>query len=473
MKPTKGFIIPSFIVFVISLSLYEMPLFSYIIAWLGSFYIFYLTWFSRHRTLQNDLPIAAQIMRPIFLIQLIFAGFMACTSIFYFLDQLGYEYFEKVEADKFVPLEHSYQIAKCQRLSLLAHISLVWGILWQQGRSNNKKKYSFNIPKQETNYQWLRLGIVFYGLAILFQFIDGLFQFSIYFNNLAVFCASLLLLNGLKKKEGLLLIYGATIFILNFINATLSGFKEHILINVIILFALLYPFYKRTIALISIPTVYILLYVLPTYAMIIRQQSWTGDKSASEARSAAFETIFQEKNEDQIVETNWFFLTDRFSEISMFTQFVDYIPEQRDYYRWEILENSLLALVPRAFYPAKPITEKLSMQRVYEAGVIDERSTVSAKTRPVVDAYLSFGYTGVFIAMLILGTLTQWLNNTAERWFGGYEFGCIVIFNGCFQVLWRGNNFEFMLNNMVYGFLTMWLVFIVLRKMEILVPKAN
>lgn len=468
MKQTRGFFIPIFIVFFISLGLYDIPLLSYLIAWLGSFYIFYLTWFSKHKTIKKDLPVASQIMRPIFLLQLVFTGFMCCTSIFYFIDHLGYEYFEKINAEKFVSNEQTYLIAKCQRLNLLAHIALVWGILWKQNTETNKKNYIFS--SQETNYQWLRLGIGFYIAAIGFQFIPGLFQFSIYFNNMAIFCASLLLLKGLRTKDAMLLTYGALMFGINFINATLTGYKEHILVNVIILFALLFPYYKRTIAVFTLPTVYILLYILPTYAMIVRQQSWSGGKSAEEARSEAFETIFQEDNEEKIVETNWSFLTNRFSEIGMFTQFVDYVPEKRDYYQWEILENSTLAVVPRILYPNKPITETIAMERVYEANVVDRNSSVSAKTRPVVDAYLSFGYWGVFFFLFALGYLIQFFCNTAERWFGGYEFGCIVMFNGCFQVLWRGNNFEFMLNNILYGFVTMWLVFMMLRKMQILVP---
>ncbi|WP_199120915.1 exosortase Y-associated Wzy-like protein [Pedobacter sp. ASV28] len=465
MQQTKVFAIPAFIVFFLSLGLYDSPNVSFLTAWLGSFYIFYLTWFSPHKIVQKDLPIAQQIMRPIFLLQFIFAGFMCCTSIFYFLDHLGYEYLEKVNPAKFIVNEQTYLIAKCQRLFLLAHIALVWGILFFSSSSKKKKRYALC-----TNFPWLKVGIGFYMVALALQFIPGLLQFSIYFNNMAVFCASLLLLKGLRNKEGLLITYGATMFGLNFINATLSGFKEHIIINVIILFALLLPYYKRTITILALPTIYILLYILPTYAGIIRQQSWSGEKTATEARSAAIETIFQEDNDEKIVETNWEFLTNRFSEIGMFTQFVAYVPEKRDYYGFEILENATLALVPRVFYPNKPITETTAMQRVYEAGVVDERSSVSAKTRPVVDAYLSFGYWGVFIFLFALGYFIQFFNDTAERWFGGYEFGCIVMFNGCFQVLWRGNNFEFMLNNMLYGFITMWLVFVILRKIQILAP---
>ncbi|WP_461789872.1 exosortase Y-associated Wzy-like protein [Pedobacter sp.] len=459
-----------FVPFVISFLLSGTPVISFFVAWLGSFYIFYLTWLSPHRIVKKDLSISHQIMRPIFLLQLIFAGFMCCTSIFYFIDHLGYEYFEKVDSISFVVNEETYLIAKCQRLALLAHTALVCGILMAQQSRQKKRAYEFHLNRRK-NIIWLRIGIASYLLTIVMQFLPGLFQFSIYLSNIAIFCASLLLLKGLRSKDSIFIIYGATMFGVNFINATLTGYKEHIIVNVIILFALLFPYYKRLITVLAIPSIYFLLYILPTYANIIRQQSWSGDKSAEEARSEAFETIFQEDNSDQIVETNWSFLTNRFSEIGMFTQFVNHVPEKRDFYGWEIIENSFLAIIPRVFYPNKPVTEKIAMQRVYDAGVADERSSVSAKTRPVVDAYLSFGYFGVLLFLFALGYTVQFFNNTAERWFGGYEFGCIVMFNACFQTLWRGNNFEFMINNMFYGFITMWLMFVILRKMQILVRK--
>ncbi|WP_410219998.1 exosortase Y-associated Wzy-like protein [Pedobacter sp.] len=448
-----------FIPFALSSLLSDTPALSYIIAWLGSFYIFYLTWFSKNRFIKNDLPVASQIMRPIFLLQLIFAGFMCCTSIFYFLDHLGYEYFVKVNPGDFVPNEQTYLIAKCQRICLLAHISLVWGMLYYSSLKKPKTIYIFQ--EKQSDLYWLRIALFFYITAIGFQFLPGLLQFSIYFNNMAIFSASLLLLKGLRTKKTLWIVYGTTMFGLNFINATLTGFKEHIIVNVIILFALLFPYYKRVITLASIPTIYILLYILPTYASIVRQ-SWSGEKTAVEARSEALETIFQEDNEEVIDNTNWGFLTNRFSEIGMFTQYVAYVPAHHDFYKTEIIHNALIALIPRQFYPNKPITEQVAMERVYEAGVVSRLSLVSAKTRPVVDAYLSFGYIGTFVFLFLFGCCVQFFNDTAERWFGGYEFGCIVIFNGCFQGLWRGNNFEFMLNNMLYGFITMVIVFRVL-----------
>lgn len=464
MKPYLKVFIP----FILSLLMFDFPIYSYAVSWLGSFYIFYVTWIENGKNISNGYGIANRIMKPIFLLQAIFAGFMCCTSIFYFIDHLGYEYFEKIDQARFIINEQTYLLAKCQRLSLLAHIALVLGIF--TNLKTTRISYSFTNSKINKDYLLLRITILFYLTAILFQFSKGFFQFSVYFNSMAIISSSALLLKGLKSKKWSLVLFGATIYGINFVNATLTGFKEHILTGVIILFALLLPYYKRTIILLSIPTIYILLYILPTYATVMRQESWFGNMTAQEARSEALETLLNDNDtENKIAETNWEFLTDRLSEIGMFTDFTSFVPQKREFYGWEILENSVLSLIPRVIYPEKPITEVIAMERVYEAGVIERGAIVSAKTRPVVDGYLSFGYWGVFFFLFALGYFIQLFCNTAERWFGGYEFGCIVMFNGCFQALWRGNNFEFMLNNMFYGFITMWLVFMVLRKMQILV----
>src|SRR5882757_3931176 len=71
------------------------PVFSYLTAWLGSFFIFALTLTGWVKPLPSDLKFGEQLMRPLILVQIIFAGYMCCTSIFYLMDTLGYTYFEK------------------------------------------------------------------------------------------------------------------------------------------------------------------------------------------------------------------------------------------------------------------------------------------------------------------------------------------------------------------------------------------
>ncbi|WP_199141649.1 exosortase Y-associated Wzy-like protein [Pedobacter sp. ASV12] len=441
------------------------PVISYFTAWLGSFFIFYWTLFSRLRFIGLDLPLSKQVMRPIVLVQLIFAGFMCTTSIFYFLDHMGYEYFTKVNFMlPFKPNEQTYFIAKCQRLSLLAHAALVTGMI--------VKIKQYPVIKHRLNLNldffliWLCVACYLLGAAT--SRLHSISQFSYGLINISITCSAFVFVRGIVQRKTGFMLFGGGLFLVNFLASTLTGYKESIIINVIIIGFLLYPYFKKLILVLTLPTLYILLYILPTFASIVRSQSWSGEKSAQEARSEAFNAVLV-SDEAQINETNWDFLTLRLSEIDMFTQFVKHIPAERNYYGLEIVENSLLAIIPRAIWPNKFVTETVSMERVYEAGVANRSSTVSAKTRPVVDGYVSAGTIGVFISIFLYGVITQWLCNKAEEWFGGYELGCIVMFNAIFQNLWRGNNFEFLLNNIFYGYLAMYAIYWILRRSNTLI----
>ncbi|MFD1628599.1 exosortase Y-associated Wzy-like protein [Pseudopedobacter beijingensis] len=442
----------------IAVFLKETPFWSYLIAWLGSFYVFYVTWVQYGYEFSNEQPIAEGIMHPIFLIQAIFTGFMCCTSIFYFYDI----YQHSLSDPKYI--QELYLTAKSQRLSLLAHIALVLGIISLYGY----KDKSVRINNTYTPAFYLKLTLLCYSLGFVFNWMSGLNQFALYLFNISSIAGVFLLVAGLTNQQAKFIWLGLTFFIFNFLSATLTGFKESIITSLLILFVLLFPLYKKTVIILSIPVVYLLVYILPTYAGIIRQESWSGGTTVEDARSMALEQILDENNQEKIKETNWQFLTERLSEISMFNQFVGFVPQKRDYYYLEIVENSLEALIPRVLWPNKPITELVAMERVYDAEVINRNSIASAKTRPVVDGYLSFGAFGIFISIFLYGMFVQWAYNKSENLFNGYELGGIVIFNGIFQPLWRGNNFEFILNNMVYGLLSLFLIYYILRFLKLL-----
>ncbi|WP_394347493.1 exosortase Y-associated Wzy-like protein [Pedobacter polaris] len=448
-----------YIPWILSIIVQIDPVISFFVAWLGSFFIFYWTLLSKVRFISLDLSLTKQIMRPIVLIQLIFAGFMCCTSIFYFMDHMGYEYFNKVSRQPFKVNEGTYIIAKCQRMAVLAHAALVTGIILQI------KQFPVIRHKLNLNLDFflIWLCVFCYSFGVLASRIPSIYQFSFGLINVSITCSAFVFVRGVVQKKRGYMIFGGGLFAFNFLASTLTGYKESIIINIIIISFLLYPYYRKTILTLAIPTIYILLYILPTFANIIRSQSWNGEKSATEARTEAFNALIA-NDEPAIDETNWGFLTNRLSEINMFTRFVEHIPAERDYYGFEILKNSILAIIPRSLWPNKFVTETVSMQRVYEAGVANRISTVSAKTRPVVDGYVSAGFIGVFISIFLYGYITQWICNKAEDLFGGYELGCIVIFNAIFQNLWRGNNFEFLLNNIFYGYLSMFAIFWVLKK---------
>jgi hypothetical protein len=286
---------------------------------------------------------------------------------------------------------------------------------------------------------------------------------------MAIFSGAFILVKGWINKNTKLMIVGGGLFLYNFILSTLTGFKEHILVNFIILGCILFPFYKRLVLIIGVPTLYLLFYILPTYVETIRSQSWSGDTTEEVARAEAFETVFDNGNESTIDDNNWSFLTGRLSEIGMFIKFVESTPKTIDFYGFEILENSLYALIPRFLWKDKPITERLAMERVYKAGAVSELSNVSAKTRPVVDAYLSFGWFGVFTLLYLYGMWCQYLCNKAESLYGGYQFGTMIIFNGIFQILWRGNNFEFIINSSFYGFVLLLILHKILVTYNVLV----
>lgn len=454
-----------YIPWILSIGSQVDPIVSYLVAWLGSFFIFYWTLFSRVRFIPQDLPLSKMVMRPIVMIQLIFAGFMCSTSIFYFMEHLGYEYFNKISVIPFEVTEKTYIIAKCQRMCLLAHAALVTGMILQiKPLPVIKHKLNINL---DFFLIWLCIGAYLIGAAT--SKISSIAQFSYGLINISIACSALVFVRGIVQRKTGYMLFGGGLFFFNFLASTLTGYKESIIINVIIISFLVYPYYKKLILTLAIPTVYILLYILPTFTSIIRTQNWSGEKSASQARNEALNELLSSEHEEGIDQTNWGFLTNRLSEISMFTEFVKHIPEEREYYGFEIVQNSILAIIPRAIWPNKFITEKISMERVYEAGVASKASKVSAKTRPVVDGYVSAGFIGVFISIFIYGWIAQWICNKAEEWFGGYELGCIVLFNAIFQNLWRGNNFEFLINNIFYGFLSMYAIYWILKRSNTLI----
>lgn len=462
--------LPGLLCWMVVTFLITEPVLSYLFAWLGTFFIFYWTLLSRFKFVNDDLPLSKQIMRPIVIVQIIFAGFMCATSIFYFLNHLGYRYFEKVDFTVEIPNAETYLIAECQRLSLLAHATMVTGITLLTPLSyQNKRKYQFNAATDINKFLGLFSLIIFFA-GVLFRFIPGINQFSIGLTSLSVFSGSFTLVKGIKIKNQKMLIIGGALFLFNFIQATLSGFKEPIILSIIILGCLLFPIYKKITLYVGVPLLYGLIYILPTYVNLIRTQTWSGEQTAEESRSAAVDLLLDGENEEEVENTNWQFLTERISEIGMFTKFVDSTPRDIDFYGLDIIIDGLYSLIPRILWPEKPITEELSMQRVYAAGVISENSSASAKTRPVEDAYLSFGTFGVAVFFLLFGLFAQYLCNKTENLFGGYQMGAVIMMGTVSDTLWRGNNFEFMFNSIFYGFILILFIHFILKMLKILMP---
>ena len=452
-----------FIPWVISLLLAESPLASYLIAWLGSFYIFIISYSGKLKPLPSDLPVAEQFMRPIFLVQIIFAGYTCCTSIFYLLDIYGFNYFAKEYS--LLDVERLKYTALCQRYYCLGHASFTSGLLMFM---NYPVKQKVKIHSASIANLLLWVAVLSFPLSILFLKIPGLSQFSNQFNSLSFIACTVALAFAIPLKKMPNTIICLLLYISNFYEALTSGFKEPIILSILVLGIFLYPRYKKIVLATFIPVLIFAFLVLPTYASIFRQNAWTGQEQSDEASSEALTAALNKQSVAD--ETTWQFLVSRLSEIDMFIEFAQTTPDRIGFYGFTLIKQSLIAIVPRIFWPSKPSTEELVMQRVYDAGVVNPHSSVSAKPAYIVDAYLSGGAFGIFIGLFIYGAAVQLISLKAEQLFGGYTLGTALIFSGLFQIFWRGLSFEFILNNVFWSYITMLIIANVLRKRAILLP---
>jgi hypothetical protein len=213
----------------------------------------------------------------------------------------------------------------------------------------------------------------------------------------------------------------------------------------------LYPNYKKAITIIFVPLLFIAFIFLPAYVSSFRQNAWAADVDAEQSSQIALDAALNSDTD----ESNWAFFAFRLSEIEMFTTFVQSTPQNIGFYGTKLLQQSFIVIIPRVIWPEKPITEELIMERVYDAGVVNRSSSVSAKPAFIVDAYLSGGLWGIFISLFAYGAIAQLISTKAEQLFGGYILGTALIFSGLFQILWRGISFEFIINSVFWSFVTM------------------
>ncbi|MES2278832.1 MAG: hypothetical protein V4592_22565 [Bacteroidota bacterium] len=449
----------------IALLLKGDPVLSYFIAWLGSFLIFSLTLTGWVKPLPTDLAFGEQLMRPIILVHIIFAGYMACTSIFFFFNVLGYDNFEKASNFFTIDQDKLLATAQCQRYYCLGHAAFVSGILVFMKYPERQK---FIFEKEKATSLLFYTAIISFPAYLIFDKLPGLSQFSNQFSTLSFIAGTLALAFAIPEKKIWNTLICLLLYFSNFYSALISGYKEPIIISVMVLGIFLYPNYKKIVLFTFIPLLFILFLLLPTYARIFRENAWSGDASGDEATQLAIDAALNTDTDD--TDTNWGFLVFRLSEIDMFTNFVASTPDKIDYYHFDILKQAAIVIVPRVIWPQKPNTEELVMERVYTAGVIYRGSKVSAKPAFIVDTYLSYGQLGIFIGLFLYGAIAQLISQKAEQLFGGYLLGTALIFSGLFQIFWRGLSFEFIINAIFWSYITMLVIHFFLKSKQILQP---
>jgi uncharacterized membrane protein len=76
---------------------------------------------------------------------------------------------------------------------------------------------------------------------------------------------------------------------------------------------------------------------------------------------------------------------------------------------------------------------------------------------------------GIWIGLFCYGAIAQLIAIKAEQLFGGYFMGSAVMFAGLFQIFWRGNSFEFLVNSIFWSFITMLIIHFILKSRGILI----
>ena len=457
-----------FLPYVLATLLQVAPSTSYLVAWGGSFWIFYLTLSGAVKPLPGGESLARQLFRPIGVTHIVFVGYMAVTSIFHFLDLHGYFYF----AHSAVAEAARRQVAltaEAQRYYVLAHAAVATGILVF---ANYRRSGEWTL-RPDIDRPWF----VFYlacGLLVVTQALKwgpGLGQIQGKLAVLALVASVLSLALAIVRERTRLILPSGLLYGFNLFEAFLSGWKEEVLVVFLLLGIFLYPFYKRTVTVLVPAGVIALLTILPTYAGILREMNWRGDVQAQEAAEVALERTLD--GDVNLARQNWTFLTNRLSLIGMFTEYLENVPEHRPYYGMEIAKNGVMGVVPGIVWPGKPSLERLAMERVYENGIVKRQSNVSAKPPFVFDAYLSFGAPGVLFFCFFFGAIASFASRLAERWFGGYLLGSGLVYTALFRVLWKPASFEFFFNPVFWSFLVMGALFLAGKWTGILVPERE
>ena len=454
--------------FGLATALAPLPLASYLVAWAGSLWILWLTIGGRVKPLPGGVSALDQVMRPVVLTQVLFASYNFLSSVFYVADLHGFYYLARVSSAPVVPgaVEAA---ALAQRYYVLAHAAIATGLLVAMDYRWSGEWVVRPLENPARAALLLSAAALVLGTTMSAQN-----QFGIRIEKIGLVASVLALALAVPTRRLGTLAMGLALYGVNLGSAFLSGWKEEVLVMVLLLAVFVYPYARRAVLIGTPVAMVFLLAVLPTYASVFRSLNWEGDSDAEAAAAIAIDEIQSEQTD--IAANNWSFLTGRISEIGLFVQYLYAFESageggESPFYGTEIVGQSVTSLIPRAVWSSKPITETLVMQRVYDAGVVSRESNVSAKPQYVVDGYLSGRAWGVLVAGLVFGVLASLASRASERWFGGYFWGSGLIYTAMFSVLWRGNTFEFFFNSVFYSFVLLVPLFWLGRWTGILIPR--
>lgn len=443
-----------FIPFIISYFTTD-PVVTYLISWTGSLFLIVYSIYIDYKSNGEKL----RFFSPLILSQGLFWGYTAITSIFYFLDQLGYQFFERISFPNMLEIEN---LANTQRYIVFAHACYLAGYFLYKGKTTEKQEYLINIEPAD----YVKLSIV--SMLISLVVLKTPFaQLSSYLNIFSTICAVKYFGYSLSNRK--LIFKGFLYFAGTLIVGFLSGMKESTLFPLIYLGVILYDKYgiPKT-SLVFIPLIIVYFYFIPTLNGAVRDAAWYENKGAIETLSGLNNPNIL--NPDKIKSTNWAFLSTRLSEISMLNRYIESVPKHRPFYGIEIYKNGIASLIPRFLWPSKQSPDVTAQKRAVDNGALVLNSPydfTSAKPQTIADAYMSYGYITILITFLIYGFLVNYFAVLLERKLG-YEFGLSILFYSLFSVLSRGGCFENLFNTTFYGFILIYIFIHIFKRINLI-----
>jgi hypothetical protein len=262
------------------------------------------------------------------------------------------------------------------------------------------------------------------------------------------------------------------LFVVNLYFALNSGMKEEVIMLCIILVINLLPIFPIKTVILAVFFSNLLVY-LPTYTQNLRIMNWfivdgSEQLNVIDIMIITYEQVntTEEKQKEKNRKDYWAFLVYRFSEFDSFIKYMKYVPSARDYYGMEAIQNGLLAIMPTGLRPDGKSLDETAMKKAIDAGILDRfiaEEGTSAKPNVVADLYLMGDSIAIAIFMFIYGLVATYTSLIAEKLFGGYESGTIIISTCCFYILIRGNCTENMFAALFQGCLAMLLCYYLMR----------
>jgi len=421
----------------------------------GSAFIFAVSVTGKIRAIPGDRPVHRQLLRPLFSMQAIFAGYLCLTSIFYVWS---------VMSEGGSTAGELQRLAAAQRYLVLGHAAFVTGILATMDyRASGRWQFRSSMSRAQLA---LSVGVGALLLAVLLGQFPGLGMFEGKLMDVAPVAAILSLVLALRDSEWFTALIGLAAFGYIAVTALFSGWMESVMLVAMVFLVFLYPHYRTTALGLGVVALVLMITVVPAYVDTFRSLNWNEGIQKEKAAEVAW-TQLKEGAVD-VRAAAWRFLSNRSTLIDHFTEYIEHTPKKHPYYGFEIVNRSIKIIIPRVLWPEKPITERVVMKRVYENGVVTSSSGASAKPQVIMDGYLSAGAAGVFLVCLVLGLVASGASRLCESWLGGYEIGGQIVYAPLFIGLVRTPSLEFLVNSVFWSFVLVVAVSLALREIGML-----